>query len=226
MEFVQAFDEGALFWCENHHSTVGNTVMEFVTRLGNTWFVIGVIALGVILFALAGRRRTASILLLISLSALAISQSVKFAIKRERPDVAWRLIARPHTASFPSGHSLHSMAIYGTLALLTARHLRRRTMSALVLVAGFTLPMIIGLSRPYLGVHYPTDVFAGWTAGLACALLALWADQRWGDRPLLAMDLSTPDGAAMPTRHLADQTDAPSTGVRGASDVTGFRGTT
>lgn len=224
MEFVQAFDEGALFWCENHHTAIGNTVMESVTRLGNAAFVIAVIALAGIVFLLADRRRTAFILLFVSLLALAISQGVKFAIKRERPDVAWRLIDRPHSASFPSGHALHSMAVYGTLALLASRHLRRRLVCALVLIAGFTLALTIGLSRPYLGVHYPTDVFAGWTAGLACALLALWADQRWGDRARSTTALGSSE--AMNLSHLPNQTDAAPTGVRSASDVTGFRGPT
>lgn len=224
MEFVQAFDEGALFWCENHHTSLANTVMESVTRLGNGAFVIAVLALAGIVFLLADRRRTAFILLFVSLLAAALSQGVKLAIQRERPDVAWRLIDRPHSWSFPSGHALHSMAVYGTLALLASRHLRRRLACVLVLIAGFTLALVIGLSRPYLGVHYPTDVFAGWTAGLACALLALWADQRWGDRERFPPAFGSSAGAnvsSMP--NLTDQTDTASTGIRSASDVTGFR---
>lgn len=227
MEYVQAFDEGALFWCENHHTAFANTLMESVTRLGNAAFVIAVLSLAGIAFLLADRRGTAFILLFVSLLSLALSQGVKFAIKRERPDVAWRLIDKPKSTSFPSGHALHAMAVYGTLALLASRHLRRRLFCVLVLIAGFTLAMAIGLSRPYLGVHYPTDVFAGWTAGLACALLALWADRRWGDRERFAQALDATEGAKVqPMPHGPDQTDAASTGVRGASGVTGFRGPT
>src|SRR6516164_266525 len=107
MGFVQATDEGALFWCENHHTAIGNAVFEFVTRLGNAEFVIGMVALAGLVFALAGRRRTTVIFLVISLFALGISQGVKYSINRERPDVAWRLIDRPQTPSFPSGHALH-----------------------------------------------------------------------------------------------------------------------
>jgi undecaprenyl-diphosphatase len=199
VEYVQAADEGTLFWFENHHSNIGNTLMEFCTRLGNVTTVIVVMAAAVLLFFLAGRRRTALILLLASMFGLGISQSIKYIIKRERPDVAWRLIERPPTPSFPSGHSLNSMAIYGSLALLAARRLRRRAVCVLVLVIGFTLPLAIGVSRPYLGVHYPSDVLAGWTAGLACALLALWADQRWGDREFFAPPVQPlPRGADVP----------------------------
>lgn len=227
MEFFQATDEGTLFWCENHHSTVGNAVMEFITRLGNPSGVIAMMALGGILFVFAGRRRTAVILLLVSLSGLGLSQAVNCLVKRERPDVAWRLIDRPDSTSFPSGHALNSMTIYGTLALLAARSIRRRIVSVLVLVVGFLLPLMIGISRPYLGVHYPSDVLAGWTAGLACALFAMWADQRWGDRERYAPSFDGSGGMGNPRpQHLLDQTDAASTGVRSACDVTGIRGPT
>jgi membrane-associated phospholipid phosphatase len=218
MENLRAIDEGALFWCENHHSNVGNMVMESVTRLGNTGVVLGVIALGVIFFWLLGRRRTAVILLLASLLGPAISYGVKYAIKRERPDVAWRLIERPTSPSFPSGHAVNSMAVYGSLALLASRHLRSRRVRAFVLVIGFLMPLVIGLSRPYLGVHYPSDVLAGWTAGLACALLALWADQRWGDRERFAPSWGPPF-----TPQAVPSPSTESEGIRAAGEVTGFR---
>ena len=219
MESVQAFDEGTLFWCENKHSAVGNAVMEFFTHQGDPRTVISVVVMGVLIFWLAGRRRTALVLLLASLLGLGISQSCKYLIKRERPDVAWRVVDRPHTPSFPSGHSLNSMAIYGSLALLAARHARRRLLAGLILAAGFAVPLAIGFSRPYLGVHYPTDVLAGWTAGLACAMLALWADQRWGDRELFAPPV-TPLAAPQP---LSPST-AGSEGIRRAGEITGVRG--
>ncbi len=218
MELIQATDEGALFWCENHHTALGNSLMEFITRLGNPSAVIAVVALGGLLFALAGRQRTTVVFLLISLLGLGIGQGAKYVIQRERPDVAWRLIDRPHSPSFPSGHALNSMATYGTLALLASRHIRRRRVCVLVLVVGFLLPLWIGLTRPYLGVHYPSDVIAGWTAGLACALLALWADQRWGDRESFDPAVSSP---APPQAFPSSPTD--SEGIRGAGEVTGFR---
>jgi undecaprenyl-diphosphatase len=182
MEHLQAADEGILYWCENHHSSVGNAVMELGTLLGERAVVIGVLGAVLFLFWLAGQRRAALILLLASLLGIGISESTKRLIQRERPDVAWKLIERPHSPSFPSGHALNTTTLYGGLALLVSRRLRRRLVCTLVLLVGFALPLLSGISRPYLGVHYPSDVLAGWTAGLACALLALWADQRWGEQ--------------------------------------------
>jgi undecaprenyl-diphosphatase len=217
MEQLQAIDEGALFWCENHHSTIGNMVMQFMTRIGYADIVIGVIALGGIVFLLAGRRRTALILLLAPLLGSGISQGSKYVIKRERPDVAWRLVERPDSPSFPSGHALYAMAVYFTLALLASRHLRNRTLRTMVLAVGFILPLAIGFSRPYLGVHYPSDVLAGWTAGLACALLALWADQRWGDGELFAPTMSPPAPQPLPSSTPGSE------GIRTAEEITGIR---
>jgi undecaprenyl-diphosphatase len=74
------------------------------------------------------------------------------------------------------------MAIYGAIALVVARSLRRPGARAAVLAAGFGLPFLVGLTRVYLGVHYPLDVLAGWTAGLIWALLARAAVDRWEPR--------------------------------------------
>lgn len=186
MEQIQAVDADTLAWFANHRSTAGNEMMKFCSLIGDKETATAVAFVFVLtLYFLAGTR-TALVMLVASVLALGLGQSAKYLIQRERPDVSWRLIPRPHTSSFPSGHSLNSMSIYGTFALLTARHLRRRTLAMLVLLIGFALPLIIGTSRPYLGVHWPSDVLAGWTAGLTCALLAFWADRRWGNRLAVA----------------------------------------
>jgi undecaprenyl-diphosphatase len=87
-------------------------------------------------------------------------------------------VALPESPSFPSGHSLESAAVYGALGLLTARRLRRRAARAGAAAGGFLLAALVGVSRVYLGVHYATDVLAGWAAGTALALAAWWIDGR------------------------------------------------
>ncbi len=183
MEQIQAADIDALTWIGSQHSTAGDAMMKACTHLGDKEIVLATaVVLALILYFLAGKRRTALIFLAASMLGLGVGQSAKYLIQRPRPNVDWRLIERPHSTSFPSGHSIGSMALYATFALLAARHLRNRAAAALLLTFGFAVPLLVGCSRPYLGVHYPSDVLAGWTLGLACALLALWADRRWGDR--------------------------------------------
>jgi undecaprenyl-diphosphatase len=182
MELVQATDEGTLFWFENHHRSWLDEAMRVITDLGDRNALIGVVTAAVLGFLLARRPRAAMILLGFALFAWGFSHTVKVVVHRTRPDVAWKRIKLPNEPSFPSGHALNAMADYSLIALLASRSLRRRRMRMLVIAAGLGMGLLIGFTRPYLGVHYPTDVLGGWTAGLACALLAYWLDLRWENR--------------------------------------------
>jgi undecaprenyl-diphosphatase len=177
----EAFDLGTLFWFGSHHRPWLTGLMRAVTTLGNPPVASVLMALAVFTLALRGRARTAACFLVAVLCGLVLSEAAKFGVHRPRPDVAWREIPLPHSGSFPSGHSFISMALFGGLALIGPRR-RPAGVRALAAVAGFGLAFLIGISRPYLGVHYPTDVIGGWTLGLTCALGAYWADERWGER--------------------------------------------
>lgn len=120
----------------------------------------------------SGNRTIAVIILVATLAALLLSSSLKHLIDRSRPDLV------PHgqyvyTASFPSGHSMHSAATYLTLGGLLARFQRRRPLKLFIVFIAILTAFLVGLSRIYLGVHWPTDVLGGWAAGTACALLTL-----------------------------------------------------
>ncbi len=181
MVSVEAFDLGTLFWFGSRRPEWLTGLMKAVTTLGNPPVASVLMAIVVVSLALYGRARTAACLLVAVLCGLVLSEAAKFGVHRPRPDVAWRAIPLPHSGSFPSGHSFISVALFGGLALVGPRR-RPAGVRALAAVAGFGLALLIGLSRPYLGVHYPTDVLGGWTLGLACALGAYWADERWGER--------------------------------------------
>lgn len=193
MEYMQAADDGALVWLGNHHQPWLNAVMKAFTLLGDKYTMLAIVAMAATLFYLWGRRRTAGIVLLGALLGIGLSQGCKYAVKRARPDVAWRLAERPRTPSFPSGHSLNSMSILGALGLTLSRTLQRRGVRWLVIALGLGLPLLVGISRPYLGVHYPSDVLAGWMVGLACALLTFAADQRWGEASAAASSAAETD---------------------------------
>ena len=115
--------------------------------------------------------------------AFLIAEVSKDVVNRKRPDVPWRIVALPKTPSFPSGHALDSMALYGAAALTIGRRLRSRWLRVFALLFGLGLPLLIGFSRVYLGVHFFTDVLGGWVIGLVLALLAGWADLRWERNP-------------------------------------------
>ena len=99
----------------------------------------------------------------------------------------FRMRSTVSDSSFPSGHSMMSAVVYLTLGTLLARTRGRKSLKAYILLLAAFLCLIVGVSRVYLGVHWPTDVLAGWTAGavwaLACGLAARWLQNRKALRP-------------------------------------------
>ena len=118
--------------------------------------------------------RRAAIWLVVTLAgALVLDLTLKFAFHRPRPVPFFGPI--PRTYSFPSGHSLFSFCFYGVLAGLLAGRVRSMSARLLIWLVAALLVLLIGLSRIYLGVHYPSDVFAGYLAGTiwAATMVAL-----------------------------------------------------
>ena len=110
-----------------------------------------------------------------------LSNSLKWGFARPRPDLVPREIV-VYTASFPSGHTTLSAVVYLTLGALLCRTQSSIAVKAYVLSVAALLTAIIGVSRVYLGVHWPTDVIAGWLIGGAwaflCASVMVWLQRR------------------------------------------------
>ena len=115
-----------------------------------------------------------------------LSHWAKGLFDRPRPDLVSHE-AYVYTASFPSGHSMMAAATYLTLAVMLARAAPSRALKAYVVAVALLLALAVGVSRVYLGVHWPSDVLAGWLAGaawaLACYLVADWLGRRGGIEP-------------------------------------------
>ena len=105
---------------------------------------------------------------------------------RERPEAALRAVEAMNP-SFPSGHAMLSAAVFLVLGALSARFVRRKRVKAYVIAAAVTATVLVGCTRVYLGVHWPSDVLAGWALGAGWAMacwLAAWAwDRPWRGRP-------------------------------------------
>jgi undecaprenyl-diphosphatase len=157
-----------------------NALMH-ISALGSGAVTGLIVLISIIFFAVAGNWRYALLMLACSLGTLAGMSLLKDFYERDRPTVVTQ-IDPPGGHSFPSGHSMISAALYITLAVLIARTLPDRRMRVCVVAIGAGLTMLIGFTRLYLGVHYPTDVLAGWTAGLLWALVCGLIVQRLGKR--------------------------------------------
>lgn len=133
---------------------------------------------------LQGHRRTAAVTAVAILGALGLNLALKAGFGRARPELVPHAVA-VDSASFPSAHAMLSAVVYLTLGALVAQVQVRRRVKGFVIACAVLLALLVGVSRVYLGVHYPTDVLAGWAVGAAWACLG-WAAAVWYRRRVAA----------------------------------------
>ena len=141
-----------------------------ITGLGGHPILV-FISLSVIVYLLmVGKRRAALFVLVAIGGGMLLSAGLKMGFQRPRPALVPHEV-RVYTASFPSGHAMLSALTYLTLGALLARVESRRRVKAFIIGLTVVLTLLIGFSRIYLGVHWPSDVLAGWCVGAAWAAL-------------------------------------------------------
>lgn len=180
---VRWFDEGLLLALRTNDpgDPIGprwfeTSVMD-ITALGG-FAVLALVTLFAAGYLLVLKRwGDALMLLAATLGGTLISEGLKVGFNRPRPDLVAHVVETT-SMSFPSGHAMLSAVTYLTLGALIARTQERRRLRGYVLGAAILLTLLIGLSRIYLGVHWPTDVLAGWCLGAAWALIC-WVVATW-----------------------------------------------
>ena len=151
-----------------------------ITALGSAT-VLGLVVVGVGGFLLLQRlQRHAAFIVIASASGWVLNAALKEAFGRPRPEIV------PHlrevlTLSFPSGHAMTTAVVYLTLGALLMRVAQHRLTRLYIMSVAMLATFLVGASRVYLGVHYPTDVLAGWLIGMSWALLC-WLVERAVDR--------------------------------------------
>jgi membrane-associated phospholipid phosphatase len=160
-------------------------VMEAASQVGGGWGLWpgGVLIAGLLLRA--GRRRDAALFGVAVVGANLVSESVKLFFHRPRPE-AWFGYPLPSTYSFPSGHAFVSFCFFLCLAEILIREEWPPARKLAVWTAAVLCTFTIGLSRVYLGVHYPTDVLAGYAAAIAWTTLIRVLHHVWRGRPASA----------------------------------------
>lgn len=148
-----------------------------ISALGGTAVLTLVTVTAVGYLILQGRRRPALFIGGSVIGGAALSSGLKALFERARPD-AWLHLTPVHSTSFPSGHSILSSVVYLTLAVMLSRLVSRRAQKLYFICVALTLSFLIGLSRIFLGVHYPTDVLAGWTVGIVWSLVCAMVSAR------------------------------------------------
>lgn len=158
-----ALDKNILQTLKELHTPLLDRIMVGITSLGDPW-VVTIISI-IVAIILSRRRRLAGAITIgiASAGAWGLNLLLKDVFARDRPEL-WKRIVDAQFNSFPSGHAMVSLVVYGFLAYLLAIRFPRR--QSLIYVLAILLIISIGFSRLYLGVHWPTDVVAGYAAGL------------------------------------------------------------
>jgi len=184
---TQAFDERVLTAVrrlENPAQPIGPPWMAEVgrdlTALGGVTVLLLATVAVLGFLGLSRKLGLMTFVLLATLGGLGLSSLLKVLFVRPRPSVVPHL-SHAYTSSFPSGHSLMSAVVYLTLGALLTTLVTRRRLKVYILAVSLSLTGLVGISRVYMGVHYPTDVLAGWMTGLAWAVLC-WTIARWLQR--------------------------------------------
>ena len=177
----RAFDRAVLLWIHQNVPDWLDGPMRLVTALGNYYIVVPLLAFAVFVFHRRGWRLSAVLLVVSTGGSIVLTTVLKGVFRRARPEL---FDSGYHASfySFPSGHATVAVGFYGMLTVILAYHLRGLA-RWLVAASGLLVVLLIGFSRLYLGVHYPTDILAGYLSALlwlVCVggVYALWLSVR------------------------------------------------
>ena len=181
---TQKFDDWAIRALRRANDPATPIGPPWLSEVGRDLTALGGVAvLMLVTFSVAGYLLIAKkyhamwLVLIATLSGLAVSSVLKHFFRRDRPELVPHL-SLVYTSSFPSGHSMMSAIVYLTLGSLLARLAPGYRIKLYFIGVALFLTALVGASRVYMGVHYPTDVLAGWTAGLVWAILC-WLVARY-----------------------------------------------
>jgi undecaprenyl-diphosphatase len=176
---VAAFDAAASGVIQGWRSPRLTPFFIGVTTLANAptvWVVAALVVIALLWF----RHRREALLVFLAVAVGSVFGAIaKVDLARQRPPIDNMLIALPAGFSFPSGHALAGVELYGVLAFLAVRQLRAVWAKLLAVAAAVSLALLIGVSRVYLGVHWPSDVLASWLLGGAWLAFLCGAYVSW-----------------------------------------------
>jgi undecaprenyl-diphosphatase len=182
---TQAFDESVIRWLAARHTHTLDAAMVEITALGTGTVVMMIVAVAALFLVLTEHKYSALLLLISTFGGLVLNGVLKLGFNRPRPSIFVPAV-NTVSSSFPSGHAMSATIVYMTVGYLAARLHKRRWARWVVMIAAFAIIALISLSRLYLGVHYPSDVLAGFVIGVAWAgfcMATLEAIQKFWFRP-------------------------------------------
>jgi undecaprenyl-diphosphatase len=166
---TQTFDDAVLLWLNRYASESLDVAALEITALGSGASVWMVVLVGSVFLWATRHQYSAALLWVAALGSSIVSSTLKYSFDRPRPQLfEWRT-DYAGLSSFPSGHATTAMVVYATLTYLVIRLEPTRRLRRLTIAIAVVVVLLIGVTRLYLGVHYPSDVIAGYLVG------AVWA---------------------------------------------------
>lgn len=159
-------------WFENRRTETWNSVTVFGSGLGMTEVIVGLELVAVVVLAIIRRWRDAAFLVLAVTLEASVALTSSIVVDRPRPSVI-RLDDVPPTKSFPSGHTAAAIALYVGLAIILTPHVRHAALRAIIWLLAVSVPVFVGVSRVYRGMHHATDVIGSLILG-SMALGLAW----------------------------------------------------
>ncbi len=163
------FDTAILTWMHTHTSPMYSSVLVAITTIGNVE-ILGPITLAIVLWLLYRQQRLKALIVTASVAGAAVANIIlKLIFHRARP-AFWPALIHETGYSFPSGHAMGSAALMLSLILISWDTGWRWPIT----IASGSFVLLVGISRVYTGVHYPTDIIAGWCVSLAWVIIVFF----------------------------------------------------
>jgi membrane-associated phospholipid phosphatase len=165
------WDENVDEWFVTQRTTMLNSITAVGTTIGSTMTVAAVAVVAVAVLAFRRLWQEVGLIVIALTVEAAVFLTATVMVSRPRPTVP-RLDPSPPTSSFPSGHMAAAIALWISLAIVISRHVKSVVVRTLVWIVAIALPIFVGLSRLYRGMHHPTDVLASILVGVGAILIA------------------------------------------------------
>ncbi|WP_449444662.1 phosphatase PAP2 family protein [Ureibacillus acetophenoni] len=182
-----SFDKVIISFIQGLETPTLTAIMKFFTHLGSfKWIQLQALIFCIFTFVVFRHRSEIVLLFILAYGERYLNRVIKGFFKRERPEFNRSIEIGGY--SFPSGHAMNAMAFYGIIVFLLWPHIPSRWGRMLLLLISSSIILVIGISRVYLGVHYPSDIIAGYFASgflIAISILIYCKFKEWRDTKAL-----------------------------------------
>jgi undecaprenyl-diphosphatase len=176
---LDLFDQTLIQFIQAFESPIITTVMRTFTFIGSGLVVAClVLIMAIFLYSVLGHRRELIFFIGVIMGSSLLNEVLKWIFHRARPTIHRIIEAAGY--SFPSGHSMAAFTLYGVLAFLLWRNLSTSLKRNLIVIFSVVMILMIGISRIYLGVHYPSDVLGGYMASGCWLAASIWFFRKYG----------------------------------------------